>query len=98
MASKDTSSSDKLASINLSIGEKEYTRYERARMIGSRALQIAQGAEPKVKLTQKDYERIKYNPVEIAKMEFEKGVIPLSIKRTIPRVQNKDSSEIKEDA
>ncbi|MFP4118800.1 MAG: DNA-directed RNA polymerase subunit K [Candidatus Woesearchaeota archaeon] len=99
MATNETSSSEKLASLNLSLGEKDYTRFEKARMIGSRALQISQGAEPKVKLTKADYERIKYNPVEIAKMEFEKGVIPLSVKRNIPLSEGADNpGKNKEDA
>jgi len=54
--------------------EGEYTRFERARMIGARALQIAKGAPIMVKTDLKD-------PVGIAKLEFEKKVIPLDIKR-----------------
>ena len=54
---------------------KEYTRFEKARMIGARALQIARGATPMVKV-----ELIK-DPIMIAEMEFEQGVIPLDTKR-----------------
>ena len=61
-----------------------YTKYEKARMIGSRALQIATGAPFMIKLSEKDLEKIKYNPVEIAKMEYEKGLIPLTVKRPKP--------------
>ena len=57
------------------------TKYEKARLIGARAFQISMGAPIKVKLDSKDLERIKYNPIEIAKMEFEKGVLPLKVKR-----------------
>lgn len=63
----------------------ESTKYEKARIIGARALQIAMGAPLLLKLTEKDLEKIKYNPVEIAKMEFEKGVIPITIKRPLPK-------------
>ena len=62
----------------------EYTKYEKARMIGSRSLQISMGAPFLVKLTEEDLKRIKYNPVEIAKIEFEKAVIPLTIRRPLP--------------
>ncbi len=53
-----------------------YTKYERARMIAARALQLAAGAQPlvKVKLT---------DPVKVAKLEFEKGLIPLKVKRRL---------------
>lgn len=57
------------------------TKYERARIIGSRALQISQGAPVKVKLSKKQLESIEYNPVRIATMEFDQGVIPIGIKR-----------------
>ncbi|MGM5480355.1 MAG: DNA-directed RNA polymerase subunit K [Nanobdellota archaeon] len=71
-----------------SFDQTKYTRFEKARMIGSRALQLSQGAETKLSLTKKDYEKIKYNPVEIAKMEFEQGVIPLTVKRDQPEPED----------
>ncbi len=61
-----------------------YTKFEISRMIGSRALQIAMGAPFLVKLTKKDLEKLKYNPIEIAKIEFERGVLPLTVKRPMP--------------
>ncbi len=63
---------------------KKHTKYERARIIGSRALQISQGAPLLIKLTKKQLEELKYNPIEIAKREYEKGVIPIDIKRVLP--------------
>ena len=64
--------------------EIKYTKYEKARMIGSRALQIAMGAPFMIKLNKEDLERIHYNPIEIAKLEFEKGVLPITVKRPMP--------------
>lgn len=63
---------------------EQHTKYERARIIGSRALQISQGAPMLVKLTKKQLEELKYNPVEIAKREYAEGVIPIGIKRVLP--------------
>jgi len=60
---------------------EKFTKYERARLIGSRALQISQGAPLMIKFTKKQLEEYKYNPVELARQEFEKGVIPITIKR-----------------
>lgn len=57
--------------------EKEYTRFERARMIGARALQISRGAPPMIDSKDPD-------PVKIAEAEFEAGVIPLDVKRKMP--------------
>lgn len=62
----------------------EYTKYEKARIIGARALQIAMGAPILLKLNKDDFERLKYNPINIAKKEFEEGVLPMNIKRPIP--------------
>ena len=60
----------------------KYTRFEKTRIIGARALQIAMGAPFNIDLSEKDLEAIRFNPVEIAKLEFEKGVVPIDIKRT----------------
>ena len=42
---------------------EKYTKYEIARMIGSRALQIAQGAPFALKLSEKELEEICFNPI-----------------------------------
>lgn len=59
----------------------EYTKYEIARIIGARALQISMGAPLMVELSKEELEKIRFNPVEIAKIEFEKGSIPIKAKR-----------------
>jgi DNA-directed RNA polymerase subunit K len=63
----------------------KFTKYEEARIIGARALQIAMGAPMLVKLAQKDLQKINFNPIEIAKMEFYQGLLPLTIKRPLPK-------------
>lgn len=60
------------------------TKYEKARLIGSRALQISMGAEPAIKMDEKAFEKVGYSPVEIAKMEFKEGLIPLKVRRPMP--------------
>lgn len=54
----------------------KFTRYERARIIGARALQIAMGAPVLIDAGRKE-------PIDIAIMELEMGVIPITVKRTI---------------
>jgi len=51
-----------------------YTRYERARIIGARALQISMGAPILVKTT-------KIDPLEIALAEFDEDMVPITVKR-----------------
>jgi DNA-directed RNA polymerase subunit K len=51
-----------------------YTRYERARIIGARALQISMGAPLLITTSRID-------PLEIAIEEFSAGIIPITVKR-----------------
>ena len=51
-----------------------YTRYERARIIGARALQISMGAPLLIQTSQID-------PLEIALEEFGLNMIPITVKR-----------------
>ena len=61
-----------------------YTKYEHARIIGARALQISMGAPFMVKLSDEELKKLGYNAVEIAKLEFKQGLIPISVKRPMP--------------
>jgi DNA-directed RNA polymerase subunit K len=54
-------------------GEK-YTRFERARIVGARALQIFMGAPVLIRTESID-------PLEIALEEMRLGVIPITVKR-----------------
>jgi len=56
----------------------ELNKYERARIIGARALQIAQGA-PLLIRKPKD----EMDPVNIALMEFEASKIPINVERPL---------------
>lgn len=62
---------------------EKLTKYEKARLIGSRALQISMGAPFLVKLSDKDLEDLQYNPIEIAKKEFEFDVLPVTVRRVV---------------
>lgn len=55
-----------------------YTRFERARIIGARALQIAMGAPILIKAPLD-----LVDPVDLAGLEFEKGVIPITVRREV---------------
>ena len=58
----------------------EYTKYETARLLGSRALQIKMGAPILIKVP-KNITR----PLDIARLELEKDVLPITVKRPLPR-------------
>lgn len=50
----------------------DYTRYEKARVIGARSLQIAMGAPTFVNTEQT-------KPLEIAREEMEEGKLPITV-------------------
>ncbi len=62
------------------IGPPHLTRFERARIIGARALQLSLGAPP---LIPGNVIRAR-STIEIAKMELESGALPISIRRSLP--------------
>jgi DNA-directed RNA polymerase subunit K len=51
-----------------------FTKFEKARIIGARALQLAYGAPPLIKVPEKIY-----NPLDLAEIEFDHNVIPITI-------------------
>jgi DNA-directed RNA polymerase subunit K len=55
----------------------EYTRFEKARIVGARALQLSMGAPPLIEVAP-DVR----NPVKVAMREFEADAIPLTVKRS----------------
>mgnify|MGYP001603195268 CR=1 FL=1 len=61
-----------------------FTKYERARIVGARALQLSMGAPMLIKLNKEELEKIRYSPIEIAKREFEIGILPITIRRPLP--------------
>lgn len=75
---------------------ERYTKYEVARMIGSRALQIAMGAPFNVKLSEEDLVGIGYNPIEIAKKELAADVLPITIRRRQPAIKQSGMAKKKE--
>lgn len=56
--------------------EMHYSKYEKARIIGARALQLAYGAPPLVKVPEGTI-----NPIDLAELEFESDAIPITILR-----------------
>lgn len=60
-----------------------YTKYEKARLLGARSLQLSMGAPINMDIPKKKLEEIRYNPLEIAKIEFDAGKIPIEIKREL---------------
>jgi DNA-directed RNA polymerase subunit K len=60
--------------------DTKVTRYERARIIGSRALQVSMGAPVLIEVPER-FEGP--NPVGISMAEYELGLIPITVRRAV---------------
>ncbi len=54
----------------------EYTKFEKSTIIGARALQLAYGAPPLIKVP-----KGVYDPLALSAFEFDEGVIPIVVVR-----------------
>ena len=82
MVSKNSESgkSDRMNSKKIiTVGPPKITRFEKARLVGARALQISMGAP--ILIEPKEGE---INPIEIAIEELNIGLLPITIRRTLP--------------
>jgi len=67
------------------IGPIFLTRYEKARIVGARALQISFGAPILV-----DKPKNMIDPIKIAQLELKSQILPLTIRRTNPNGEYQD--------
>jgi DNA-directed RNA polymerases I, II, and III subunit RPABC2 len=63
----------------IEIGPPKLTRFEKARVVGARALQISMGAPVLLDLKQD-----RLSPIDVALLELDEGVLPISIRRSLP--------------
>lgn len=81
--------------------KENFTKYEIARILGARALQIAMDAPLLIKVEKEKLESVRYDPLRIAEIEFYAGVLPITVKRPFPKrtesgLKKEVSSEAKE--
>ena len=75
---------------------KDFTRYETARILGARALQIAMNAPLLIKISPEDLEKINYDALKIAEVEFNSGILPISVKKPFPKKKDEKLKRVKE--
>jgi DNA-directed RNA polymerase subunit K len=77
--------------------QNSFTKYEIARILGARALQIAMDAPLLIKVDKEKLEAVKYDPLRIAELEFYAGVLPITVKRPMPKkIEAKLKREVEE--
>jgi DNA-directed RNA polymerases I, II, and III subunit RPABC2 len=62
----------------INVGPPKITRFEKARIVGARALQISMGAPILVDAQENT------NPIDIAVTELDAGILPITVRRTLP--------------
>jgi len=76
--------------------EKDFSKYEKARILGARALQIAMNAPLLIKISQEDLEKINFDALKIAEVELNSNILPISIKRPFPAKKEEALKRVKE--
>ena len=64
---------------------EDFSKYEISRILGARALQIAMNAPLLIKISKEDLIKINYDALKIAEIELNSDVLPISVKRPLPK-------------
>ena len=73
----------------------EFSKYERARILGARSLQISMDAPLLIKMDGEELENLNYDPLKIAMRELDSGVLPITVNRPMPLKRDEKLKELK---
>ena len=73
--------------------EEKFTRYEIARILGARSLQLAMDAPVLLKMG-KEEDEFNYDVLKIAEKEFAAGVLPITVRRPLPKRSEKQIKKL----
>lgn len=74
-----------VSNFEIKIGPPKLTRFERARIVGARSLQLAMGAPAFIPI-----EGTYKGPIDTAMLEMEADALPISIRRSLPNGRAQD--------
>ena len=75
--------------------KQEFSKYEKARIIGARGLQISMDAPLLTKMSKEELNGVNYDPLRIAEKELDSGVLPISVNRPMPERKEEPLEKIK---
>lgn len=78
------------------MNEENITKYEKARILGARALQISMNAPLLIKIEPADLEKINYDALKIAEVELNSDVLPISIHKPFPGKKEEKLKRVRE--
>ena len=77
--------------------QDKFTRYEIARILGARSLQLAMDAPVLLKLSKEEEDEINYDTLKIAERELESDILPITIRRPLPKKSEKTIKKLSDE-
>jgi DNA-directed RNA polymerase subunit K len=77
--------------------EEKYTRYEIARILGARSLQLAMDAPILLKLSKEELDELNFDVLRIAERELDAEVLPITVKRPLPKRSEKEVKKLSDE-
>ena len=87
---------NKEGEINKMMNSEAFTKYEKARILGARALQIAMNAPLLIKVDKEDLEKVNYDALKIAEIELQSDILPISIHKPFPEKREEELKRAKD--
>ena len=75
--------------------KQEFSKYERARIIGARGLQVSMDAPLLTDMSKEELEGVNFDPLRIAEKELDSGVLPISVNKPMPERKEEPLEKIK---
>lgn len=75
----------------------KFTKYEVARILGARALQLSMDAPLLLKADKNQLEELNYDSLKIAEQELLEGVLPITIRRPLPKRAEKTIKKLSQE-
>jgi len=82
------------------VEEEKFSKYEKARILGARGLQISMDAPLLIKVKDEELSNLNFDPLKLAEKELDSGVLPISVNRPMPikrEGEEKEEEKIKVD-
>src|SRR3989344_7587622 len=77
--------------------QDKFTRYEIASILGARSLQLAMDAPVLLKMSKEEEEEINFDTLKIAEKELEADVLPITVKRPLPKKSEKQVKKLSDE-
>ena len=74
---------------------QKFSKYERARIVGARGLQVSMDAPLLLKMDEEELNGVNYDPLRIAEKELDSGVLPISVNKPMPERKEAPIEKIK---